>query len=153
TTPQNAPQALADLLAQWRTVVRNNCPASGGTGQWSYSGVAFSTPEDGRSYRVQTCQGGNGCCDGLPQTETHSVSGGPRGTPTRDPTGGPSAPPNPPSTPAPSSTPTPPTATATPTRVEPTRTMTPTVIPTRTPTPTVAPTRTPTKSPTVVSTC
>jgi hypothetical protein len=69
-TAANAPEALTTLARQWRKVVRNDCPATGGTGAWSYTGVVFSAWEDGRRYRIQTCQGGNGCCDGMPATET-----------------------------------------------------------------------------------
>lgn len=68
--PTNPPQALSALMKRWTKVVRNNCPAVGGTGSWSYAGVAMSACDEGRSYRIQTCQGGNGCCDGLPLTET-----------------------------------------------------------------------------------
>jgi hypothetical protein len=66
----NSPEALTSLARQWKKVVRNGCDATGGTGAWSYDGVAFSAWEDGRRYRIQACQGGNGCCDGMPATET-----------------------------------------------------------------------------------
>jgi hypothetical protein len=67
-TPTNPPQALGNLLTQWRKVVRNNCPVSGGTGAWTYSGVAWSACDEGSQYQIQVCSGGNGCCDGMPQT-------------------------------------------------------------------------------------
>jgi hypothetical protein len=70
--PQNPPQALGTLLSAWKAVVRNNCPATGGSGAWSYNGVALSACDEGRQYKIQTCQGGNGCCDGLPQTLTQT---------------------------------------------------------------------------------
>jgi hypothetical protein len=70
--PQNKPQALVGLLNHWKQVVRNQCPASGNTGTWTYAGVAFSACDDGRQYRIQQCSGGNGCCDGLPATETQA---------------------------------------------------------------------------------
>ncbi|HKY90821.1 MAG TPA: hypothetical protein VJM11_07265 [Nevskiaceae bacterium] len=65
-----SPEALTTLARQWKKVIRNGCDATGGTGAWSYDGVAFSPWEDGRRYRIQACQGGNGCCDGMPATET-----------------------------------------------------------------------------------
>ncbi|MBL6750811.1 MAG: choice-of-anchor D domain-containing protein [Nevskia sp.] len=68
TAPTNAPQALSGLMQQWVKVVRNNCPASGGTGTWSYNGVPFSSDREGQQYRIQTCQGG-ACCDGLPAVQ------------------------------------------------------------------------------------
>lgn len=67
--PTNSPKALGNLLAQWKGVVRNGCAATGGTGAWSYSGVAFSGCDEGEQYRIQTCQGGNGCCNGMPASE------------------------------------------------------------------------------------
>jgi hypothetical protein len=80
--PKNVPRALTELAREWRKVVRNSCAETGGTGQWSFAGVPFSPREDGTRYRTQTCQGGNGCCDGMPATETESV-GGPFPTATR----------------------------------------------------------------------
>jgi hypothetical protein len=65
-----SPEALTSLARQCKKVIRNGCDATGGTGAWSYTGVAFSAWEDGRRYRIQTCQGGNGCCDGMPLTQT-----------------------------------------------------------------------------------
>ena len=54
-------------------MVRHDCPATGGTGTWRYAGVAWSAWEDGTRYRIQSCQGGNGCCDGLPLTESQAA--------------------------------------------------------------------------------
>jgi hypothetical protein len=71
-TPVNPPHALGDLLVAWKAVVRDSCPATGGTGQWSYTGVAWSACDEGSTYRIEQCSGGNGCCDGLPRTETQS---------------------------------------------------------------------------------
>ncbi|WP_407060966.1 HzsA-related protein [Agrilutibacter solisilvae] len=71
--PTNPPEALRNLIAEWRQRMRSQCPEAGGTGIWSYAGVPFGPWEDGRRTRIQTCQGGNGCCDGLPKTETQSV--------------------------------------------------------------------------------
>ncbi|MEA2627049.1 MAG: hypothetical protein QOD06_3094, partial [Candidatus Binatota bacterium] len=130
--PKNVPQALTELAQEWRKVVRSSCPETGGTGQWSYAGVPFSAREDGTRYRTQTCQGGNGCCDGMPSTETQSVGD-----------------------PLPTATRTAPAATRTPTRtrtatVRPTATSTRTAIrstPTPTRTPTVRPTATFTRTP------
>lgn len=73
--PQNPPQALASLLGEWKKVVRNDCPASGGTGVWSYTSGTWSPCRDGEQHRIQTCQGGNGCCDGMPASEARSCSG------------------------------------------------------------------------------
>ncbi|AXQ29257.1 hypothetical protein D0B54_11405 [Solimonas sp. K1W22B-7] len=70
--PENKPEALVGLLEHWKKVVRNNCPVSGGTGAWTYSGTSFSACDDGRQYRIQACAGGNGCCAGLPQTQTQA---------------------------------------------------------------------------------
>lgn len=70
--PENKPEALVNLLQHWKAVVRNNCPASGGSGAWSYAGTSFSTCDEGRQYRIQVCSGGNGCCTGLPQTQTQA---------------------------------------------------------------------------------
>ena len=67
--PTNNPQALASLLSSWSANIRHSCPATGGTGTWSYTGVNYTACGNGNYYRIQTCQGGNGCCDGLPQTE------------------------------------------------------------------------------------
>jgi hypothetical protein len=52
--------------------VRNNCPATGGTGTWSYKGVAWLKDNEGSEYRIQTCQNG-ACCDGLPASETQAA--------------------------------------------------------------------------------
>lgn len=144
STPQNPPQALTALLGQWRKVVRNNCAETGGTGSWSYSGVSFSTPEDGVSYRIQTCQGGNGCCDGLPTTETLSSAPGSTPTPAATATPKPTSTPAATATPVPTSTPTrPPTpASLTPTPKPPTQPP-PTQVATVTPKPTPRPPRLP----------
>lgn len=72
TPPTNPPQALTALMTEWMKAVRNNCPVSGGTGAWSFSGVPFSNDNEGTQYRIQTCQGG-ACCDGLPATETQAA--------------------------------------------------------------------------------
>lgn len=66
------PKALVNLANKWKDVIRNGCPATGGTGTWSYTGVAFSEWQEDRRYRIQTCQGGNACCDGLPATESQT---------------------------------------------------------------------------------
>ncbi len=70
--PTNAPQALTALMTEWTKAVRNNCPATGGTGTWSFTGVPFSNDNEGTQYRIQTCQGG-ACCDGLPATQTQAA--------------------------------------------------------------------------------
>jgi hypothetical protein len=70
--PTNPPQALAALVQQWVNVVRNFCPASGGTGTWSFNGVPFANDGEGQQYRIQTCQGGT-CCDGLPAAQAQPV--------------------------------------------------------------------------------
>lgn len=44
--PGNEPQALANLLGEWKDVVRNHCPSSGGTGTWSYTGIEWSACEE-----------------------------------------------------------------------------------------------------------
>jgi len=67
--PQNPPQALGALLGHWKSVVRGQC-AAGGSGSWSYSGVSYSACDEGKRYRIQVCSGGDGCCGGLPATET-----------------------------------------------------------------------------------
>ncbi|MBK6289371.1 MAG: hypothetical protein IPJ33_05405 [Gammaproteobacteria bacterium] len=68
--PANPPQALARLLGEWKDVVRNHCPPDGGTGSWSYSGVEWSACDENSRYRIQACAGGNGCCNGMPKTQT-----------------------------------------------------------------------------------
>ena len=68
--PGNEPQALANLLGEWKDVVRNHCPSSGGTGTWSYTGIEWSACEENSSYRIQVCAGGNACCDAMPKTQT-----------------------------------------------------------------------------------
>ncbi|HUP92503.1 MAG TPA: Calx-beta domain-containing protein [Solimonas sp.] len=73
TAPKNQPQALATLLTNWKKVVRNNCPVSGGTGTWTYP-AAFSACDEGSQYRIQACIGGNGCCAGYPATETQACA-------------------------------------------------------------------------------
>lgn len=70
--PQNKPEALVGLMQNWKQVIRNQCPATGGTGAWTYNGTSFSACDEGRRYRIQVCAGGNVCCAGLPQTETQS---------------------------------------------------------------------------------
>lgn len=69
---ENVPAALGQLLTHWKNVVRNNCPVSGGTGAWTYTGVNFSACDEGSQYRIQVCSGGNGCCNGMPTTETQA---------------------------------------------------------------------------------
>jgi len=68
--PDNPPQALGTLLTHWKNQLRNNCPATGGSGAWTYTGVAWSRCDEGAQYRIQVCSGGNGCCNGMPATES-----------------------------------------------------------------------------------